>query len=64
LYGPDGEHFPLKPGVTWYQVISQYSSWYSYGIDWRFTFQPPPEPDHPINPEIEGKPERPSEINP
>jgi hypothetical protein len=52
LFTLDGEYFPLKPGETWYQVISEESTLSKVnGIDWRFTFVPPYVPDEPINPE-------------
>ncbi len=51
LYTLEGEPFPLKPGNTWFQVMSQFSVVGNTAIDWRFTFNPPPEPDEPINPE-------------
>ena len=52
LFTPDGEYFPLKPGSTWYQIISEESTFsQENGIDWRFTFDPPEVPDEPINPE-------------
>ncbi|MBW8010710.1 MAG: DUF3048 domain-containing protein [Chloroflexi bacterium] len=43
------EYFPLKPGTTWFQVISEESTLESSGIDWRFTFVPPEVPDEPID---------------
>jgi hypothetical protein len=52
LLTPDGDHFPLKPGVTWYQVISEETTLERNAVDWRFTFQPPKDPGYPINPEV------------
>lgn len=49
LYTPEGEYFPLKPGETWYQIISEESSLVNNGVDWRFTFIPPEVPDYPID---------------
>lgn len=51
LYSPDGEPFPLKPGKTWYQVISQYSTIRNDVYDWYFVFNTPPAPEEMINPE-------------
>lgn len=52
LYTPDGEYFHLKPGETWYQVLSEESTLVTDYIDWRFTFVPPEVPDEPIDPEL------------
>lgn len=50
LYGANGEHFPLKPGQTWYQVLSL-ETWQSQqGDQWTFFFDPPEVPDEPILP--------------
>jgi hypothetical protein len=46
----DGMPFPLKPGNTWFEVISQESDYYSEGVDWRFIFNLPPMPQFPVNP--------------
>lgn len=35
---PDGRPFPMKPGVTWYEVIGPSSKIQQQGQDWRFTF--------------------------
>lgn len=45
LYTPEGEPFPLKPGQTWFQVISQYSEISNIGMKWSFTFVLPPVPE-------------------
>ncbi|TAK13096.1 MAG: DUF3048 domain-containing protein [Anaerolineae bacterium] len=49
LYGLDGEIFPLKPGNTWFEVISTESTIVNGAIDWRFTHVMPPDPETPIN---------------
>lgn len=57
LFTLDGEPFPLKPGKTWYQVISQFSEWrVENGVDYRFIYYPPPEPFDPINPHADDPP--------
>ncbi len=38
---PDGAPFPMKPGVTWYEVIGSSSKIQQQGQDWRFTFSIP-----------------------
>jgi hypothetical protein len=45
----EGEPFPLKPGSTWFEVISDDSTYNTDGVDWRFTFNPPEVPDDPID---------------
>jgi hypothetical protein len=51
LFTPDGNPYTLKPGKTWYQVISQFSTAVAEnGVDYRFIYSSPPEPDQPINP--------------
>lgn len=50
LYGAGGEDLPLKPGQTWYQVLSLESSYTTNGDEWRFVFSPPEVPDEPILP--------------
>jgi hypothetical protein len=50
LLFPDGGHFPLKPGNTWYQVVSEQSTVERFGIDWTFTFAMP-DTDGPVHPE-------------
>ena len=50
LFTPDGEPFPLKPGQTWYQVVSLETEYGQDGNQWRFNFSPPPEPEEPIWP--------------
>ncbi|TES93168.1 MAG: DUF3048 domain-containing protein, partial [Anaerolineales bacterium] len=45
LYTSEGEPFPLKPGQTWFQVISQYSEVNNTGMKWSFTFVLPPMPE-------------------
>ncbi|MDH5507436.1 MAG: DUF3048 domain-containing protein [Anaerolineae bacterium] len=49
LYTLDGEIFPLKPGETWYQIVSEETVLDQNGGDWRFTFVPPPVPNYPID---------------
>ena len=44
LYTPDGEPFPLKPGRTWFEVVSQYTDFQRDGQTWYFHFQTPPVP--------------------
>lgn len=51
LYMLDGTSFPLKPGRTWYQVVSPNSVLNSEAADWRFVFNPPPTPVIFYNPE-------------
>lgn len=50
LYTPEGEPFPLKPGTTWYEVMSEESEYYNDGVDWRFIFNLPELPVEPLNP--------------
>lgn len=50
LIGQDGELFPLKPGKTWFEIISQYSETRIDVYNWYFTFRTPPVGDEPINP--------------
>lgn len=42
LYTPSGDPFPLKPGQTWFQVMSQYTEFTHDGEEWGFVFQLPP----------------------
>ncbi|MEJ2758813.1 MAG: DUF3048 domain-containing protein [Anaerolineales bacterium] len=42
LYTPEGDSFPLKPGQTWFQVMSQYTEFSHDGEEWGFVFQLPP----------------------
>ncbi len=51
LYTPDGNPFPLKPGTTWFEVMSQYTEVKNSGMDWWFTFGTPPDPGHIVAPE-------------
>lgn len=51
LYTPDGNPFPLKPGTTWFEVMSQYAEVKNSGMDWWFTFGTPPDPGHIIAPD-------------
>jgi len=44
LYTPEGEPFPLKPGQTWFEVVSQYTELDQSGQTWKFHFQTPPAP--------------------
>lgn len=41
LLGEDGQPFPLKPGVTWYEVLHTTSTITQEGQDWRFNFIKP-----------------------
>lgn len=41
VFTPQGELFPLKPGKTWFEVMSQYSEISNSGMDWRFSFVTP-----------------------
>lgn len=41
---PEGDPFPLKPGQTWFEVVSQYTELERDGSTWRFHFQLPPVP--------------------
>jgi hypothetical protein len=52
LYSPNGEPYPLKPGTTWYEVMSEESEYYNDGVDWRFTFNLPDLPAEPLNPTV------------
>jgi hypothetical protein len=45
LYTTDGDPFPLKPGQTWFQVLSQYSTQETNGAGWFFHFVRPPVPE-------------------
>ena len=42
LYTLDGEPFPLKPGQTWFEVVSQYTNMERSGQTWKFDFALPP----------------------
>jgi hypothetical protein len=53
LYTPEGNLFPLKPGTTWFEVMSQYSQISNNGMSWQFTFGTPPDPGRIIAPEGE-----------
>lgn len=53
LYTPEGNLFPLKPGTTWFEVMSQYSQVSNNGMAWQFTFGTPPNPVGIIAPEGE-----------
>jgi hypothetical protein len=44
LYTLEGEPFPLKPGQTWFEVVSQYTELEQSGQVWKFHFQTPPIP--------------------
>ncbi|MFC1936637.1 DUF3048 C-terminal domain-containing protein, partial [Chloroflexota bacterium] len=50
----NGDPFPLKPGVTWFEVVSEETILAKDTQDWRFYFNPPPVPEElaeePINP--------------
>ncbi len=50
LYTLDGEPYALKPGTTWYEVMSEESEYFNDGVDWRFTFNLPPIPAEPLSP--------------
>ncbi|NTV37202.1 MAG: DUF3048 domain-containing protein [Anaerolineaceae bacterium] len=41
LIGPDGKIFPLRPGVTWFEVVGQNSFTSQEGLVWRITFSTP-----------------------
>jgi hypothetical protein len=41
LVGKDGKTFPLKPGNTWFEVVSTSTKMENTGEDWRFTFKIP-----------------------
>jgi deoxycytidine triphosphate deaminase len=60
LYSPDGEPFPLKPGNTWFQVVSLETVLSNNTTEWRFYFSPPPVPEeleqNPINTDGENAP--------
>ena len=46
LLTPEGAHFPLKPGITFFQVITPESEMKLQGpLEWTFTFERPPEPN-------------------
>lgn len=49
LYTPEGDPFPLKPGQTWYEVMSQDSEINHKGMDWRFSFVLPLIPNGRVN---------------
>ncbi len=40
---PQGKPFPLKPGQTWFEVVSQYTELDHQGSTWNFHFQLPPD---------------------
>jgi len=42
LYTLDGEPFPLKPGQTWFEVVSQYTTLEHEGQTWSYEFALPP----------------------
>lgn len=44
LYTPEGDPFPLKPGQTWFEVVSQYTELEHSGQTWKYHFQTPPIP--------------------
>jgi len=46
----EGNRFPMKPGQTWYQVLSWESTLAKEEADWRFRFYPPVVPDEPVYP--------------
>ena len=46
----EGDPFPLKPGQTWYQVLSWETTLGQEDEDWRFRFYTPEVPDEPIYP--------------
>ncbi|MBN1230857.1 MAG: DUF3048 domain-containing protein [Anaerolineales bacterium] len=50
LYDLDGEPFPLKPGQTWIEVMSEEYEYHHSGVDYRFTFKLPSLPIQPLNP--------------
>jgi hypothetical protein len=50
LYTPEGNPFPLRPGTTWFEVMSQYSHISNSGMAWQFTFVTPPDPEGIIAP--------------
>jgi len=60
LVDGSGEPFSLKPGNTWFEVVSQQSTLDHNGDDWRFYFNLPEIPkdldDNPINPDGEDAP--------
>ena len=41
LVFPDGSRYPLKPGTTWYQVVTPETTLEKNGKQWRFTFDLP-----------------------
>ena len=55
LYKENGEPYSLKPGNTWFQVISPDSVLSFVGNDWYYAFSPPEVPEdlqfNPINPD-------------
>jgi hypothetical protein len=60
LVDKSGEPFSLKPGNTWFEVVSQQTTMAQNGNDWRFYFNLPQIPEdldaHPINPDAEDAP--------
>lgn len=50
LLTPTGEHFPLAPGQTWYQVLSLDSTQSQSDADWSFQFVRPTNPPSYIYP--------------
>jgi hypothetical protein len=42
LYTPEGKPFPLKPGKTWFEVVSQYTTLEREGYTWYYQFELPP----------------------
>jgi hypothetical protein len=53
LYTPEGNPFPLKPGTTWFEVMSQYAQISNSGMAWQLTFGTPPDPGKIVAPEGE-----------
>ena len=45
LFTLEGKPFPLRPGQTWFEVVSQYTELDRQGSTWRFHFQLPPVPN-------------------
>ncbi|MBN2045097.1 MAG: DUF3048 domain-containing protein [Anaerolineales bacterium] len=43
LFTLEGEPFALKPGQTWFEVVSQYTELDREGSSWSFHFQLPPD---------------------
>lgn len=50
LFTLDGEPFPLKPGQTWYEVLSLESTQSQNGSEWRFVFGVPEVPKEKVYP--------------